>query len=113
MNAPFQDRSRVGARAPQANAVRSALRERRRNAADALLAAAISLTSVGGFGFLSRMFMGFGGHHSIGTSRRSAKEIAGELRNFYGQRPRPWLSPNARGRLARVARRRAHRSASH
>ena len=92
----------------QSNAVAAAKRQhfgsRRQNSAHW----AATIAALAAFDFFN-MLGGMRGSSTpqlIGRRSRPADAIVAQLRDFYTQRPRPWVSPNARARLLRAGERR-------
>lgn len=60
---------------------------------------------------IARIVPGFGIRLYLVATTKTEQQIVDDLNAFYSRRPRPWLSPHARARRQRVARRAASRSA--
>ena len=91
----------------QTNAVAAAKRDhfdRRRHNSTQWAATIAAIAAFDFFHLLGRM-RGSSKPQLIGRRARSADDIVAELRGFYQQRPRPWVSPNARARALRGANR--------
>ena len=87
----------------QSNAVLAAKRkhfEDRRQHSARWAAVVAAIAGWDFFNFFPRM-RGSSAPQWLGRSSRPTEAIVGELRDFYTQRPRPWLSPNARAHALR------------
>ena len=87
----------------QTNAVAAAKRDhfdRRRQNSAQWAATIVAIAAFDFFHLLGRM-RGSAAPQLIGRRARSTDTIVAELRGFYAQRPRPWISPNARAHALR------------
>jgi hypothetical protein len=92
----------------QTNAVAAAKREHFDRRAQNSAKSAATIAAIVAFDFFNMLgrMRGSTAPQLIGRRARSTDTIVAELRDFYSQRPRPWISPNARARALRGAGRR-------